>query len=200
MSDESSSTPPETHEGSRRDTMSLLTNAGMFVGLAAAYGTLAAFMGRFVYPAKPPAKGWMFVTQAEKLGVGESILYRTPSGATVNIARQGSGSDVANYVALSSTCPHLGCQVHWEPQNNRFFCPCHNGIFDPSGKATGGPPGEAGQSLPTYPLRIADRLLYIEVPVEEVAMGQGQIIESGCGVSGPGHDPCLAAVFAERRT
>ena len=172
------------HEKGRRDTLSILTNVGMFAGLAAAYGTLAAFMGRFVFPAKPPAKGWMFVTQADRLGVGDSLLYRTPAGATVNIARQSPGTEVSSYVALSSTCPHLGCQVHWEPHNDRFFCPCHNGTFGPSGKGTGGPPGEAGQSLPQYPLKIEDALLYIEVPVEELAMGDGRIVESPCGPSG----------------
>jgi Rieske Fe-S protein len=58
--------------------------------------------------------------------------------------------------------------VHWQAQNNRFFCPCHNGIFTPEGKGIGGPPGDAGQSLPRYPLRIENGLLMIEVPVEKL--------------------------------
>ena len=67
------------------------------------------------------------------------------------------------FIALSSTCPHLGCQVHWEPQNDRYLCPCHNGTFAPAGTPTGGPPFEANQSLPHYPLRVEGGLLFVEV-------------------------------------
>jgi Rieske Fe-S protein len=139
----------------------------MATGLAAAYGTLAAFMGRFLYPARPPATGWMFVIEAARLTRGESLRYQTPVGATVNVTRSGAGESADDFIALSSVCPHLGCQVHWEPQNDRYFCPCHNGIFDPGGKATGGPPGDAGQSLPRFALRVERGLLFIEVPVDE---------------------------------
>ncbi|MBI4577262.1 MAG: Rieske 2Fe-2S domain-containing protein, partial [Planctomycetes bacterium] len=78
---------------------------------------------------------------------------------------------VEDFLALSSTCPHLGCRVHWEVQNRRFFCPCHNGSFDAAGRATGGPPAEAGQSLPRYALRLEGGLLFIELPVETPSGG-----------------------------
>ena len=41
---------------------------------------------------------------------------------------------------FSSICPHLGCPVNWQPDQSRFYCPCHGGIFDTEGKQTGGPP------------------------------------------------------------
>lgn len=183
----------------RRESLGLLGKVGLAAGLTAAYGTLAAYMGRFLFPARPPQTGWMFVTQADQITEGEALLYRTPSGRTVNITRQGGdqpASDAADgagaFLALSSTCPHLGCQVHWQPQNNRFFCPCHNGIFTPQGKAIGGPPGEAGQSLPQYALKVEQGLLFIEVTLDELAMGPGEVLESSPDAPpGPGHDPCL---------
>jgi len=89
-------------------------------------------------------------------------------------------------------CPHLGCQVHWEPQNDRFFCPCHNGVFSPDGVATAGPPAEAGQSLLEYPLKVEGNLLFIEVAQSVLAKGPGRL-EKPCGPPGPGHDPCLYA-------
>ena len=120
----------------------------------------------------------------------------SPSGDVVTIARRtNSGDEVGtadDFVALSSTCPHLGCKVHWEPQNQRFFCPCHNGIFQPDGKATGGPPAEAGQSLLSYPLNVENGLLYIEVAAESLVARVGVIPEPE-GPPGPGHDPCLFA-------
>jgi len=149
-------------------------------GLIASYGTFFAYAGRFLYPAKPTRTDWMFVTDIARLEIGASLPYRTPTGADVLITRQGGGETAADFLALSSVCPHLGCKVSWEPQNNRFFCPCHNGVFNPEGLGTAGPP--KGQSLLRYPLRVEDGLLYIEVPLERVA----RVLPER-----PGHDPCL---------
>lgn len=179
-------------EPPRRRALALLTTIGAAVGLTAAYGSLAAAMGRFLYPARPPAKGWMYVTQLRKLRAGDALLFQTPTGATVNVARQGAGTTAGDFVALSSTCPHLGCQVHWEPQNDRFFCPCHNGVFAPDGTGIGGPPGDAGQSLPRYGLKVEQDLLFIEVDQAEIALGPGRVLERPQTPTGPGHDPCLA--------
>ena len=35
--------------------------------------------------------------------------------------------------------------------------------------AIAGPPADAGQSLPRYPLKIEDGLLYLEAPLERLA-------------------------------
>ncbi|MCA9190782.1 MAG: Rieske (2Fe-2S) protein [Planctomycetales bacterium] len=140
----------------------------MFGGLAAGYGTLAAIAGRFLFPSNHP-DNWQFVATLENLVVGQSLSYRTPGGARIVVARQATGDSLENFVALSSVCPHLGCAVHWEANNNRFFCPCHNGIFDSGGKATGGPPAAANQSLKKYPLKIENGLLYISLPAESIA-------------------------------
>ena len=157
----------------RRSFLSTTSTLAMATGLVASYGTFVAMAGRFLYPAGPSRKGWMFVARTESLPVGESIVYRAPSGATVVIARQAERNTVDDFIALSSVCPHLGCQVHWESQNHRFFCPCHNGVFNPQGVATAGPPADAGQSLSHYPLRIENGLLFIEVPLESVTSDRG---------------------------
>jgi Rieske Fe-S protein len=133
-------------------------------GLAAGYGTFAHVAGRFLYPAAPRAKAWMFVADLGHFAAGTSMKYRTPDGARVLITRRAAGEDVSAFKALGSTCPHLGCQVHWEPQAQRFFCPCHNGAFDTEGLAISGPPKEANQTLPSFPLKVDKGLLYIEVP------------------------------------
>jgi hypothetical protein len=81
--------------------------------------------------------------------------------------------------------------VHWEGHKNRFFCPCHNGVFSPEGVATEGPPAEAGQRLPSYPLRVDGGLLYIEVPTQRLASAKFEDIDDDAP-RGPGHDPCLS--------
>ena len=147
------------------DRRGFLATLAMGTGLVAAYGAFAGIAGRYLFPARPARKGWMFVTDLASVKPGDALSYRTPDGSPVAIARRGSAGTEADFVALSSTCPHLGCQVHWEGQHNRFFCPCHNGTFGPAGQALSGPPFEAGQSLPRYPLEVKDGLLFIEVPL-----------------------------------
>jgi len=149
----------------RRRFLATIGKVAMVGGLAASYGTCAAFSGRFLYPAGSRPSGWQFVIQAERMSVGDAITYRAPGGAPISIARQGGRGGLADFIALSQTCPHLGCQVHWEPHNDRFFCPCHNGVFTPDGKAVSGPPAEAGQDLPRYPLKIEGGLPYADVPL-----------------------------------
>lgn len=170
----------------------------MVGGLAAGYGTLGAISARYLFPARPRALAWMFVARVADMPPGASLTYRAPTGEKIAVARQGASDATESFVALSSTCPHLGCQVHWEGANDRFFCPCHNGTFDATGRATGGPPGEAGQVLPRYALKVEDGLLYIEVPTEKLSTGAeavAGVIERPPAPPGPGHDPCL---YAER--
>jgi menaquinol-cytochrome c reductase iron-sulfur subunit len=44
------------------------------------------------------------------------------------------------YVAISTRCMHLGCPVSYKPAAQRFICPCHGGVYDFSGRVSGGPP------------------------------------------------------------
>ncbi len=178
----------------RRKFLGRASGAAMVAGLAGGYGAFGAIALRFLYPSSTDNRIWQFVTEIDRVKVGESIRYRGPSGETVNIARQARNGDADDFIALSSTCPHLGCQVRWEPQNNRFFCPCHNGVFDPSGVATSGPPADAGQSLARYPLQVTNGLLHISVPPPQFATsrGKGKILADDDGISAPGHDPCLS--------
>jgi len=179
----------------RRAFLDKTSKAAMTAGLVTGYGGLGAIAVRYLYPARPDELTWQYVTKADDIPEGGAVRYRGPAGETINIARQGRGGDVENFIALSSTCPHLGCQVRWEGQNNRFFCPCHNGVFDPSGVATEGPPADAGQTLSRYPLKVEGGLLHIAVPMGRLASGEpaeGEVLAVEDGVSGPGHDPCLA--------
>lgn len=42
--------------------------------------------------------------------------------------------------AFSTTCPHLGCAVDYDPEAAKFRCPCHTSAFDPvSGERLAGP-------------------------------------------------------------
>ncbi|MCH8042790.1 MAG: Rieske (2Fe-2S) protein [Planctomycetes bacterium] len=182
MNDETPGDAP--HEGDdphRRDFLATTSNVAMAGGLLVSYGTFFYMAGRFLYPAAPQPKAWLFVAPVAEIAPGNSLTMIDPTGASVVIARRERTPEeeekepsVDEFIALSSVCPHLGCRVHWEALNNRFFCPCHNGVFDPEGNATEGPPAATSppQTLSRYPLKIDGGNLMIEVPTESVGVGQ----------------------------
>ncbi len=183
----------------RRGFLTTASTATMAAGLIGGYGAFAAIAGRFLYPARPGERGWQFVIEEARMAIGDSLLYRTPAGETVSITRKERNGADSDFIALSSVCPHLGCQVHWEGQNNRYFCPCHNGVFDPDGVGVSGPPGDAGQVLPRYALKIEQGLLYIEVGLKaSIADAKGEVLEEPEPRAAPGHDPCLAPKRGDR--
>lgn len=50
-------------------------------------------------------------------------------------------------VALSATCPHLGCSVGFDEQENKFKCPCHRSAFAVDGEKLSGPAKRGLDSL-----------------------------------------------------
>jgi len=194
----SEASEPESSTGTaaepdRRRFLETASRTAMAAGIIGGYGGFALIAGKYLYPATTGEVMWQFVSEVGGIEVGEAIRYRGPSGETINITRMSREGTADDFIALSSTCPHLGCQVRWEGQNDRFFCPCHNGVFDPSGKGIAGPPGDAGQSLPRYALRVEDGLLHIAVPPPRFTdlPDRSGIVTAETGISGPGHDPCL---------
>lgn len=47
--------------------------------------------------------------------------------------------DVGELHALSSICPHMGCQVHWNRGEKSWDCPCHGSRFSTDGEILNGP-------------------------------------------------------------
>lgn len=62
-------------------------------------------------------------------------------------------------VALSGTCPHLGCVALWHHDSGRFVCPCHNGTFGRRGERISGPPP---RGLDPLPVKIEGGQLWVQ--------------------------------------
>lgn len=135
----------------------------MAAGLVGGYGTIAWMGLRFLMPTGEDDTAWVLVGRGDRIGDNGTLEFRSPAGERIVIARRQPGDEAESFIALSSVCPHLGCRVFWEPNNNRFFCPCHNGAFNAEGQATEGPPAKDGQNLSRYPLKVEDGLLFIRV-------------------------------------
>lgn len=133
-----------------------LSSLAVWTSLVAAYGTAAAFAGRFLYPARRRTRlRSIFVGRLDEIADGATREIADLRGVPVQVVREG-----AKLRALSTVCPHLGCRVRWEQQQQRFFCPCHNGVFDREGNVVSGPPPRA---LDRYEVEVTDGSVYLRV-------------------------------------
>lgn len=129
----------------------------MITGLVAGYGAGAFHFFRYLVPLKAGhRRREMFIGTLDTFAVGSTRTVRDPRGQEIIIARISDNPDQrnANFRALSTKCPHLGCKVHWESGKDRFRCPCHEGIFDKSGMAVSGPPAAEGKNLIEFEIRV----------------------------------------------
>ncbi len=81
------------------------------------------------------------VVKADELGVGQARYFRYPGpddeAVVVNTKERG-------LVAYSQRCTHLSCAVTYEPDRDRLYCPCHDGVFSTlTGEPIAGPPQRA---------------------------------------------------------
>jgi Rieske Fe-S protein len=101
----------------------------------------------------------MPIARADELREGEVryFAYPEPDDQAMLIRLPGD-----QFVAYSQKCTHLSCAVYFQPERDRLFCPCHEGVFDVrSGEPIAGPPQRA---LPRIVLRQEGGML---VAVEE---------------------------------
>lgn len=75
--------------------------------------------GRVSVEELPAGHGGVVDVDGEKMGV-----YRDDNGEVF---------------AVSVKCPHLGCQLEWNPDEKSWDCPCHGSRFDYRGKLLEGP-------------------------------------------------------------
>ncbi len=73
-----------------------------------------------------PAESLRVIGNVEEFPAGSV----TPDSVNrLYIVREKDGA----FLALSLTCPHLGCSVLWNEETQQFDCPCHSSAFDRRG-------------------------------------------------------------------
>jgi len=126
-----------------------------FIPLGTAFAGLS-FMGlRFITPRKVEKQyRKIFAMNLEDIAINETKPFFDLRGRELVLVRTGE----KEVKAISTTCTHLGCKVHWEADKNIFFCPCHNGIFNPDGAVLDGPPP---RPLDTYRVQVEGKVVYL---------------------------------------
>lgn len=134
----------------------------MGASLLASLALLVYYVAQFLFPSaneNPTRK--IYITTTDKIAPGKSYTFRDLKGARITVTNTGE-----EFIALSTKCTHLGCQVHWKKDEQVFFCPCHEGYFSPRGEVLKGPPPAP---LNSYKVEVVDKAIYIYV--DEVFLG-----------------------------
>src|SRR5688572_17508651 len=123
----------EDHYVSRREFFKFMTLASG--GLAVGSVAIAAW-------SKLPKSEIHFeaaaVAKIADLKPGKALAFSYPRPSDLCLLVQKPDGE---YVAYSRRCTHLSCPVDYQAEQNRLFCPCHNGAFSvEDGRVLQGPP------------------------------------------------------------
>jgi cytochrome b6-f complex iron-sulfur subunit len=122
------------NERDRREVLRLLAAAG-----CAAVAGLPHLTGCSSDAGEEPAT--VALERAEVESAGRVVVRWQDQPVEVRRTEKG-------FEALSLVCTHIGCTVRWEPERNRYACPCHEGLFDAQGAPISGPPTEPLRAVP----------------------------------------------------
>ena len=121
--------------------------------------TVAGFV-YFFWPNKTGAFGKDIAVPADQLPA---------VGAAPFVSQQGKFYVINNddgALALYWKCPHLGCTVPWNAEEDQWHCPCHGSIYNRHGERIAGP---APRPLDLMPMEVQ--------PDGSVIVATGTIIE-----------------------
>ena len=150
---------------SRRDFMKLTISAiggaiGLVLGLpAVAYIVAPALSNK-------QEQCWIRLGSTAKVESGAPTLFKAKIQQQTGwitseeeISAYVLSDNGRDYVAMSNVCTHLGCRIRWIAEQNKFFCPCHNGVFDKEGNVLEGPPP---RPLDRYEVKVENNELFIK--------------------------------------
>jgi menaquinol-cytochrome c reductase iron-sulfur subunit len=69
-------------------------------------------------------------------------------------------ADNQDLTVFSAVCTHMGCNVAWRPDVDKFVCPCHGGTYNLAGEVVAGPPP---RPLDKLPVQIENGQLFVRL-------------------------------------
>jgi Rieske Fe-S protein len=154
----------EQNELSRRNFMqSAIWGIGGLIGIVFGASAVAYVVGPSLK--KQQTETWVRLGPTSKVELGVPTLFsftvQTQTGwieNTEEVSVYVLTTDARTYIAMSNICTHLGCRVRWITDQDKFFCPCHNGEFDIEGNVIAGPPP---RPLDQYDVKVENDQLYV---------------------------------------
>ncbi len=124
------------------------------LGLLAALEAVAVVVA-FLSPRKEQAGKGAALVVAGPVAEFTPASVRPFPAARFYLVRLADGG----FLALSSTCTHLGCTVPWSDATRTFPCPCHASTFDLRGEVLSPP---APRALDLFPVVIEAGLVKVD--------------------------------------
>jgi len=154
----------EQNDLGRRDFLGLATWAiGGLIGVGMGIPAVAYIIGPALK--RREEASWIRLGSTSKVELGAPTLFKA------KIVRQTGWitdeeelavfvltDDGRDFIAMSNVCTHLGCRVRWITEQEQFFCPCHNAVFDKDGQVVSGPPPAP---LSRYDVKIEEDQLFV---------------------------------------
>jgi menaquinol-cytochrome c reductase iron-sulfur subunit len=156
----------EKKELSRRNFMqTAIWGIGGLIGIGFGVPAVAYVVGPSLNSQQ--TQTWMRLGPTSKVELGTPTLFtfkvQTQTGwieSSQEISVYVLSTDGRTFIAMSNICTHLGCHIRWIADQNHFFCPCHNGVFDASGNVVSGPPP---RPLTRYDVKVENGQLLVLV-------------------------------------
>jgi menaquinol-cytochrome c reductase iron-sulfur subunit len=149
---------------SRRDFMkTAIVGIGGVIGAAIGLPAIAYVIGPAL---QQNTSEWIRLGSAAKVELNMPTLFKTTiekQTGWINAQEEFSvyvlTTNGQEFVVMSNVCTHLGCRVRWIPEQDGFFCPCHNGVFSKDGNVVSGPPPRA---LDRFEVKVEDGTLFVK--------------------------------------
>lgn len=148
----------------RRQFLGVATwSLGGLIGVIMGIPAIAYILGPAL--AKKEDSGWTRLGSIQKVELGIPTLFKIKmehqTGWIVEAQEHSIfvlSENGRDFIAMSNICTHLGCRVRWIADQEVFFSPCHNGVFDKQGYVISGPPP---RPLDRYEIKIEGDQLFV---------------------------------------
>jgi cytochrome b6-f complex iron-sulfur subunit len=125
---------------------------GLLAGVELAWIGTTILTSRQKFSGKDTGSGFVDVGEAEVFKPG-TVTAVGQGGFYVSRLTDGG------FLALASTCTHLGCALPWDEKERKFICPCHGSTFDSRGNVLTSP---ATRPLDLHPLRLENGVVRVD--------------------------------------
>jgi menaquinol-cytochrome c reductase iron-sulfur subunit len=154
-------------EEGRRSLLKILVGSGSAAFACALAAPAAVFVTAPATRAGATGERWVKTIRLDSLREGEpkkvAIIADQRDAWTitkdVELGAAWLFLHAGKVVALSTTCPHLGCSVNESPDGGGFACPCHTSTFDATGHRTGGP---APRDMDPLETRVEEGFVHVD--------------------------------------
>jgi Rieske Fe-S protein len=117
----------------RRTFLNTLFGGWLLAAFSGAFYTLM----KFAFPTLGKEPDFVVLNRNDFIDIPNNSVKPFPWGGTVGLYFK---KDDGSILALKGVCTHMDCNVAYRPEEKKFYCACHQGWFDETGKNIAGPP------------------------------------------------------------